>query len=645
MCGICGILYGESIANVERYTLHRMTASLSHRGPDDDGLWIGKGVGLGHRRLAVIDPRTALQPMVHEATGTALTFNGEIYNFPELARDLEARGHRFRLRSDTEVLLHAFVQWGPAVVERLNGMFAFAVWDAPRRRLVLARDRLGQKPLYLARIRNRLLFASELKAIACHPDFESRLSPDSLRRYLVSEYVPDPHAILDGVTKLEPGHVAAVDQADLRVRARRYWDLPLPSRRDEPGAPATLDEAAEELTATLRRAASRRLISDVPLGVFLSGGLDSGTLVALLQREGAARGAAPLQTFCIGFDNPTFDESDWAARVATDYGTNHRVKKFTLSEMQALLPEVIGFLDEPFGDASILPTHLLSRFAREHVTVALSGDGGDELLAGYPTFQAEVLGGPLTRALWPGGLSLLRRAADRLPVSRDNISLDFRIKQFLRGVGYRDEGRHQIWLGSFSPTEARDLLTPDLRDALGPVDPLDEIARQVSQTPVSDPWDRLLVFYCRYYLAGDILVKTDRASMAVGLEVRAPFLDPEVVSLACRMSPRHRLRGVQTKAVLRRAAKRLLPRDLVARPKKGFGIPVAHWLRGPLRPLMERLLSPERLRAEGLFRPAPVRRLVDAHLAGALDARKPLWTLMAFQLWREQHLPGGAVAT
>jgi len=639
MCGICGILYDDYRA-VDPGILERMVQTLAPRGPDAAGTWHGPGIALGHRRLKVLDLEGAAQPMVAADADVCLVYNGEIYNYRELGADLRSLGHTVSLRSDTEVLLRGYLQWGAGVVERCNGMFAFAVWDGRDRTLLLARDRMGQKPLYLARLPHGLLFASELKAILTHPDFESRVDADSLRRYLVHEYVPDPHCIVCGASKVPPAHLAVVRSTDLAVRPRAYWDLSFPAAGSGRQRRMRLEDTAEELRFRLGRAARRRMMSDVPLGVFLSGGIDSSLVVGLLSGDGGSPDA--LETFAIGFGDPTFDESAHAARVARRFSTHHRSRRFDLDELMSVLPRVTAQVDEPFGDASVLPTHLLSRFTREHVTVTLSGDGGDELFAGYPTFQAERVGAPMTRYLGSGWHGLLRRAAGLLPVSTDNISLDFKVKQFLRGVGLPAEARHQVWLGSFTPAEARALLQPEVASRLGHVDPLDEVSRLVDRTPTSDPWDRLMVFYCRYYLAGDILVKVDRATMAVGLEARAPFLDPEVVDLACRIPPAHRLRGFETKAVCRRLARDLLPASIVRRPKKGFGIPVAQWLKGPLRGLMTRLLDPARLRREGFFRPEPVSDLVQGHLAGRVDARKPLWTLMAFGLWLEEHGPGAA---
>jgi asparagine synthase (glutamine-hydrolysing) len=639
MCGICGILNDNS-STPDLGLLRAMTATLTPRGPDAEGLHAAPGIGLGHRRLKVIDLTGSAQPMpAPGGLDVWLAYNGEVYNFQELGRTLQGKGHSVSLASDTEVVLHGYLEWGPGVVERLDGMFALAIWDGRSRELLLARDRMGEKPLYLARLPHALLFGSELKALVAHPELERRLDLDSLRRYLVHEYVPDPQAILQDVWRLEPGHLARVRQADLGVRPERYWDLRFPP----PGSPERsrmrFDEATEELEARLQRAARRRLVADVPLGVFLSGGIDSSSLVALLSNE--RPGGSPLQTFSIGFADPSFDESGPARLVAERFGTAHREERFDEARLLGLLDPVSDLLDEPFADPSILPTHLLSIFTRQHVTVALSGDGGDELLAGYPTFLAEPFGALAHRWLPTWALPPLRAAASRLPVSTRNISFDFKIKQFLRGLDHAGAARHQVWLGSFTPTEVLALLTPEARAGLGPVDPLDEIVRRVGQTPAEDPWDRLLVFYCKYYLAGDILVKADRASMAVGLEVRAPFLDPEVVDLACRLPPWFRRRRLTTKAIGRAVAARHLPAAITRRPKKGFGIPVARWLKGPLRERMEALLSPERLRREGLFRPGPVRALVQDHLAGRVDARKPIYTLMAFQAWQERFLPGG----
>ncbi len=639
MCGICGILYDDS-RTPDQGVLDRMVATLAPRGPDAAGTWRAPGVALGHRRLKVLDLHGAAQPMVASDADVCLVYNGEIYNYRELGADLIKLGHKLSLRSDTEVLLRGYLQWGPEVVARCNGMFAFALWDGRDRTLLLARDRMGQKPLYLARLSHGLLFASELKAIMTHPDFESRVDADSLRRYLVHEYVPDPHCILSGASKVPPAHLAVVRSADLAVRPRAYWDLSFPAPGTGRRRRMTFEDATEELRHRLGGAARRRMMSDVPLGVFLSGGIDSSLLVALLSQPGGAPGG--LESFAMGFRDPSFDESAHAARVARCFHTNHHAHHFDLEEFMSVLPQVYARVDEPFGDASVLPTYLLSRFTRDHVTVTLSGDGGDELFAGYPTFQAERVGAPMTRYLGARWHGLLRRAAGLLPVSTGNFSPDFKVKQFLRGVGFRAEARHQMWLGSYSPSEARALLQPEVAGRLGPLDPLDEVTRMVDRTPTSDPWDRLLVFYCRYYLAGDILVKVDRASMAVGLEARAPFLDPEVVDLACRLPPEYRIRGFETKAVCRRLARNLLPASIARRPKKGFGIPVAQWLKGPLRGLMTRLLDPARLRREGFFRPELVSALVRAHLAGQVDARKPIWTLMAFQLWLEEHGPGAA---
>jgi asparagine synthase (glutamine-hydrolysing) len=623
VCGICGVVGRDP---VDREVLGRMTAALRHRGPDDEGFLVeeradGVAVGLGFRRLAIIDLESGNQPIANEDGTVHVVFNGEIYNHRELRADLERRGHRFATHADTEVIVHLYEEQGPRCVERLNGMFAIALWDGSRRELVLARDRFGKKPLYYAELGGTLLFGSELKSLLEDPRCPRTLDYAALSRYLALEYVPAPHAILAGVRKLPGGNV--LRWRDERIAVERYWDLEL--RPDEPARP--VEEYAEELRGRLREAVRRRLMSDVPLGAFLSGGIDSSSVVAMMVD---ALPAASVKTFSIGFEQPSFDESTHARRVAAFFGTDHHEEIFTAGKMLDLMPSVVEVLDEPFGDASILPTALLSRFTREHVTVALGGDGGDELLAGYPTFQAERVARlyRVPRVLHEGVIVPL---ADRLPVSTANFSFDFKLKSFLRGAGVPDDVRHATWLGSFTHGEQAALLTRP------PDDPFVEQRAAVAAAH-GDRLARLIYLYAKTYLQDDILLKVDRASMAYSLEVRAPFLDVELVEFLSRVPSRLKLRGFDTKHLLKRAMGDLLPRGIAARPKKGFGIPVSAWFKGELREALLDELSPERLRRQGLFAPAEVQRLVSEHLSGARDNRKPLWTLFVFQLWHRRWL-------
>jgi asparagine synthase (glutamine-hydrolysing) len=612
---------------VDREVLSRMTETLYHRGPDDEGFLVreyenGLGVGLGFRRLSIIDLESGNQPIANEDGSLQIVFNGEIYNFLQLRSELEARGHRFSTNADTEVIVHLYEDHGPGCVERLNGMFAFALWDEARRELVLARDRFGKKPLYYAQVGGSILFGSELKALLAHPRCPRELDLHSLSRYLALEYVPTPHSIFEGVRKLPGGHVLRWREGHLSIEP--YWDLMLESdaraRSD--------DEYVEEFRWRLREAVGRRLISDVPLGAFLSGGIDSSSVVAMMVE---ALPPDAVKTFTIGFGERSFDESEHARRVAAHLGTDHHEDVLTPQMMLDLLPTMADFLDEPFADASFLPTYLLSRYTRESVTVALGGDGSDELLAGYPTFPADRIA-----RLYHVPRLLHERVvvplADRLPVSTSNFSLDFKLKRFLRGAGSPAEVRHAAWLGSFTPAEQSALLTH------APPDPLEEQRRPFEGAPSKDPLERLIYVYAKTYLQDDILVKVDRASMACSLEVRAPFLDVELVEFLGRVPPRLKLRRFETKHLLKRAMADVLPPGIATRAKKGFGIPVAEWFKNELREPLREELSPARVKEQGLFEPQAVERLIAEHMSGRRDHRKPLWTLFVFQLWHRRWL-------
>jgi asparagine synthase (glutamine-hydrolysing) len=623
VCGICGIV---GPGPIDRDTLAAMAAAIRHRGPDDDGFYVeelgGIGVGLGFRRLSIIDLESGNQPIANEDGSIQLVFNGEIYNFRELRRELEGRGHRFATEADTEVIVHLYEDDGPRCVERLNGMFAFALWDAKSQELLLARDRFGKKPLYYADLGETLLFGSELKALLQHPRCPDELDFGAFTRYLALEYVPTPHAIFEGVKKLPGGHVLCWRNG--RASIQRYWDMSFNAEAET----LTEDEYAEELTRLLHAAVRRRLMSDVPLGAFLSGGIDSSSVVAMMVRD---LPASSVKTFSIGFADQSFDESHYARRVAEHFGTDHHEDVFTANTLLDLLPTVTDFLDEPFADASILPTYLLSRFTRDSVTVALGGDGSDELLAGYPTFPAERIARlyRMPRLLHEDVLAPL---ADRLPVSTANFSLDFKLKRFLRGARLPTELRHPVWLGSFTPAEQRTIL------GRTPPDPFSEHRLAWESAPSRRPLERLIYLYAKTYLQDDILVKVDRASMACSLEVRAPFLDAELADFLGRVPPRLKLRRLETKHLLKRAMRDVLPPGIAERPKKGFGIPIAEWLKTDLRAAVLDELSPDRLRRQGIFEPTEVQRLVSQHLSGAADHRKPLWTLFVFQLWHRRWL-------
>jgi asparagine synthase (glutamine-hydrolysing) len=624
MCGIAGFICRDG-EEADRGVLARMTSTLAHRGPDGDGLYLDGRVALGHRRLAIIDLAGGAQPLSNEDASVWVTYNGELYNELELRGRLIARGHRYRTNTDTESLVHLYEEQGSDFVSALNGMFALALWDRQRGRLVLARDRMGQKPLFYATLPGGgLVFGSEPKALLAHPGIARRLSRAGLERYLFYEYLPAPYSIWEGMRKLPAAHVLVWENGVTALA--RYWQPPPP--RTEADTPP-LDEAAAGFWDELRAAVARHRRSDVPLGVFLSGGIDSSSVAAALAEIEPARG---VRTFSIGFEDPTFDESRHARAVAHHLGTDHHERIFSAETVYELLPEVAGWLDEPFGDASILPTHLLSRFARTEVTVALGGDGADELLAGYPTFAAQRAA-DFYRRLPAPARALAGAAVGRLPVDHGNISFDFRLKQFLRGAGEPPALAHQRWLGSFSGSEIARLLIGGAIDVEA-----EHLGRSAALAPGADPLTRALALYQDTYLPEDILTKVDRASMACSLEVRAPFLDAVLVDAIAVLPAAFKYGRRQAKRILKRAAADHLPPAILARPKKGFGIPVARWLRGPLSPLLERLLSRTRLESQGLFQPDEVALRIREHMEGTRDHRKPLWTLLMFQLWYDHWM-------
>ena len=624
MCGIAGFVEGQGWA-VDRSVLNRMTDQLAHRGPDGAGHHLEGPAALGHRRLAIIDLAGGAQPLANETNTVWVTYNGELYNEIELRAGLEAKGHRYRTTSDTESLVHLYEEYGPGFVSRLNGMFAFGLWDSTRQKLILARDRMGQKPLYYTSLPSGgIAFASEPKALFEHPGVSRQLDPKSLARYLFYEYLPAPHSIWEGVHKLPPGHLLEWTMGE-SPRITRYWVPPEPNlARQE----SEFEEAATDFWAEFRDSVGRHRRSDVPIGVFLSGGVESSSVVAALCELEPSKS---IQTFSIGFDDPSFDESSYARRVASHLGTDHHERSFSAEHVLELLPEVARWLDEPFSDASILPTFLLSRFAREQVKVVLGGDGADELLAGYPTFEAERAAAwyrrmPRTVQNW------VVAGIGQLPVNHRNFSLDFKLKQFVRGAGEVPELAHQRWLGSFTGPEIFALLVePPAIDV--EAEHWLRAGALFAKTPKLDSLSRSLLLYQDTYLPEDILLKVDRASMACGLEVRAPMLDGTLVDLAEALPPGFKLNGRQSKRILKRAVAARLPAEILKRPKKGFGIPIATWLRGPLGGLLDDLLGADRLGHQGLFRPAAVQKLVTEHRAGTHNHRKPLWTLLMFQLW------------
>lgn len=627
MCGISGFLSSGG-QPADSQIVRRMTATLRHRGPDDDGYHVDGPVALGHRRLRVIDLETGRQPLSNEDGTVWAMLNGEIYNYVELREALRRRGHRFTTRSDTEVIVHAWEDFGEACVEYFNGMFALAVWDARSQVLLLARDRMGEKPLYYAELGDCLVFGSELRALLAHPCVARELDFTGFSSYMSSGYVVDPHTIIRGVHKLPPGHLLTTSGAKTRVI--RYWDIPFAhsARRDE-------SEWARLAWDGFCAAVRRRLVADVPVGVFLSGGLDSSAIVAATATVAPAR---KIATFSMGFTEATFDERDFARDVARRFGTEHHEFVFTAANAAALLSRIGHAQDEPLADPAFLPTLELARQTRASATVLLDGDGGDELFCGYPTSLAVSRARLLYRL--PGGLRNAAAAiVSSLPRSTRYGSLESLLRQLFRAASYPSDARTQILMGGFTPAERRELLSEAAWAACATIDPYGDVAGVLAEAPAEDDLDRLIYHHAKLYLAGRTLVKMDRATMAFGLEARAPYLDHEFVELACSIPSALKLRGWTTKYLMKQMMADRLPASIVYRRKQGFGVPLAQWLRGPLRPFLQDTLHPARLRRTGLFAAPAVARLVAEHVGNTANHASALWTLMTFELWREAYLP------
>ena len=630
MCGITGWANLDSYMQPPegaRELLHSMCERMVHRGPDSEGSYVTSGVALGMRRLAIIDLVTGEQPVFNEDKSVAAVLNGEIYNYRELRADLENRGHTFHSASDTEVLPHLYEEYGDEMVRELNGMFSFALWDKRRRRLLIARDRFGEKPLYWGVFDNTLLFASEPKVLLAHPAVKPSLNLQALRQYLSFDYVPAPLSIYEGINKLPAAHKLVVE--DGRVYTERYWCLSYKTAEPVPSE----DEAAEHLRELMADAVRMRLVSDVPLGVLLSGGVDSSTVAALAVQ--ASHEA--VKTFSISFAEASFDESAYARGVAKFLGTDHHEERLSANLAANLVSEIGAWMDEPLSDPSLVPTYLLSRFTRKHVTVALGGDGGDELFAGYPMYAglrwAEIYK-RVPSSLRAGIIEPLIRL---LPVKTKNLSFDYKALRFVTGANYDPVARHHVWFGSFTPEEQTELLTADTL-AASDSDIYAQARQFADECDSADLVTRMQSVDTRLYLAEDILTKVDRASMAVSLEVRAPFLDPRVAEYVASLPCTYKLRGQKTKYILKKAVKEMLPPFVTKRGKKGFGVPVAEWLKVKLRPLARDLLSPERVRRAGVFNPNYVARLQDEHERGIANHRKLLWTLLMFELWHESFV-------
>lgn len=622
MCGITGIFDLNGRRAVNRALLEAMNQTQFHRGPDEGGVHLEPGVGLAHRRLSIIDLSGGQQPLFNEDETVVVTYNGEIYNFPELTGELKQAGHTFRTHCDTEVIVHAWEQWGEACVERFRGMFAFAVWDRNRETLFLARDRLGIKPLYYGQLPDgHLIFASELKALMAHPDLPRSIDPYAVEDYFAYGYVPEPRSIFKAVHKLSPGHTLTIKRGQAALPSpRQYWDVPFASVGNLSEA-----DAAQELTERLREAVRIRLEAEVPLGSFLSGGVDSSAVVAMM----AGLSNDPVQTCSIGFEDKAFDESDYAAQIARRYHTDHYMEQVDPDDFD-LLDRLGQLYDEPYADSSALPTYRVCELARRKVVVALSGDGGDENLAGYRRYRHH-LAEERMRGMLPLGLRrpLFGTLAQLYPKA-DWAPRMFRAKATFQALA-RDAVQGYFQGVSILRDELRgQLFSPDFRRELQGYDAVEVLRRHAQNAPTDHPLSLVQYLDMKTYLPGDILTKVDRASMAHALEVRVPILDHKLVEWISGLSPQLKLRGNEGKYIFKKAMEPYLPEDVLYRKKRGFAVPVAQWFRGPLRERMREQVLGETMADTGLFDMDYLATLVAQHENGARDHSPALWALLMF---------------
>lgn len=623
MCGIVGFSQPQATMNLTegRILTQRMCGTIAHRGPDDEGIYVNDAVALGMRRLAIIDLNTGHQPITNEDGSVWLVFNGEIYNFAELRADLIARGHRFATNTDTETIVHLYEEMGERCVERLRGMFAFALWDARARKLLLVRDRVGVKPLHYTVVGETLIFGSEIKAILQHPLVKREVNVTAISDYLSFGYVPDPATAFRGIYKLPPGHTLTWQAGEIQLR--RYWDFSYGG-----ASQPELDEqeCVERLRAVLTEAVQLRLVSDVPLGAFLSGGIDSSTVVALM--TGLLQ--QPVKTFSIGFNEAEFDELEYARRTAQHFGTEHH--EFVVTpDLCQLVHEIVWHHDEPFADVSSIPTYVVSKLARSFVTVALSGDGGDELFAGYERYAIDRARQPFNH------LPTLLRRGVLLPLSRALPHAAYG-KNYLRNIALDADARFVDSLAFFDEESKRSLLTDQAKRAVNGHDSTALFRAHYAAPQTAEHLERLLYLDSKTYLPADVMTKVDRMSMAHGLEAREPLLDHKLIEFVGALPASLKLRGLTTKYLLKKAMTGSVPDEIIKRPKRGFAVPIKHWLKQELHELLLDTLTGQRSRERGYFDQQAVLALIDEHQRGRRDNALPLWGLLMLELWQRAFI-------
>ena len=630
MCGIAGVLQFNG-APVNRDVVSSMTSILAHRGPDGEGLFFGKSVGLGHRRLAIIDVTEAgKQPMPNEDETIWITFNGEIYNFQEIREELQVLGYRFRSGADTEVILHAYEEWGIECLQRFNGMFAFALWDERKRRLWVVRDRLGVKPLFYCVLPDRFLFGSEIKALLQDPALEREVDYKALAYFVSLNYTPAPVTLFNRVRQLLPGHYLIVEESG-SVQDVAYWDLRYHETENR-GEQAYM----EEFNAILEDSIRLRLISDVPYGAFLSGGVDSSSMAYVMSR----RMKEPVKTFAIGFSEDSFDELVYARQVASIIQSDHH-EHIVTDKDAAILPRLVWHAEEPTADSSMVAVYYLAEMSRKHVTMVLSGDGADEILAGYETYQA-FYAHRLYRFL-PAWLRryFIAPIIHSLPVSDSKVSWDFKLRRFVTGAERSTEEAHASWRMIFDADARQQLLSPVLDQPGALADPFDLYKEAFAQSTAHHPLNRMLDVDTRLYLPNDMLVKVDRMTMAHGLEAREPFLDYRLVEFMARVPPRLKLKhGLHKKYLLKRSMRGKLPQTILNRKKQGFNVPNSRWIKRELKPFVTDCLSSARVKRTGLLNSRFIERLVQDHFDGKSDNSHHIWCLLVLILWFEQFVAG-----
>jgi len=620
MCGIAGFIGRGSFSD-----LKKMTDTISHRGPDAEGHWSDdeRAIFLGHRRLSILDLEGGVQPMFSVDKRFVIVFNGEIYNHLELREILEKKGHKFQTdHSDTEVLINGYREWGSELSHKLNGMWAFAIYDREMGTLFCSRDRFGQKPFFYTRDKNLFVFGSELKAVTAHAEVNPELSKTALKKYFAYAYIPAPYSAYENVFKLPAGHSLTFNMKNGKFKIEKYWDFVIEPFEKIPKNPE--EEWGEEIRDLLSKAVKRRLMSDVPLGIFLSGGVDSSAIAALAAKYA---GKEPPKTFSIGFEEAAFDETEYAVQVAENLGTSHEINKLFLSSTNELIPEIIGRLDEPMGDASLLPTYLLSKHTKRHVTVALGGDAGDELFAGYDPFRALKMASIYSKVMPKPLHEGVRWLFSHLPVSHSYMSFDFKVKRTLSGLSHKAKLWAPVWMSTQLPGEIAELFNEEID-----VEELfSEAITYWDECPGKNSVDKLLHFYTKLYLQDDILVKGDRASMMHSLEVRAPFLDIDLVNFVRKIPAEWKYRNGTTKYLLKKALEPLIPTDIIYRKKKGFGVPVGKWFRE--KAITIAASETEKLPLSGSF----ISKQIREHQAGKVDHRLFLWNLKVLGLWYDKQ--------